>query len=486
MIDLKDSPAYTCSAYREMQRAWEIVRDVRGGTLRLRELGKRYLPKEEAESEKAWKIRRDRAVLYNALLRTEQALVGLVFRKPPELGELVPAAIRSHLENVDLMNTHWTVWAKELFADAMDGHALIYVDMPPALPEGATLEDERIVGRRPYWLSYRADQILNPILEQEKRTITLSNGSTVTVPTGRQVLTKLVLKECSTERDGAYGEKPVVRYRELVPGGWILHREVVEKGMTTTVIDAEGVTSLDEIPVSVVYTKKVSAFRSEPLLLDMALLNLAHYQKYSDYSTYIHVSKPVLCRKTNNPKTPIEPLGPLSLFNVPIDGDLKVVEPTGSGLAPSREDLKDIEARMAVLGMAVLAERRTAPATATEELLDHVKEESALATAAQSLKDALEQALLFHARYLGLEDGGSIELGSTMEELTLSPEELQAWSGLVKERQLPLEEFWSILRRAGKLSADFDPERARRLLSSLTDQPAVTPELAPDPAPMVA
>lgn len=182
--DLKNRPDYCCAAYKAMERAWAIMRDTCAGTLHLRDQGSRYLPIEPAEDTCGLEIRRNRAIYFNAVERMLNGLVGLVFCKEPTLGDEAPEAIRGreatetasalegHWENIDLAGTHGSVFCKEVFTDAMRyGHAVILVDMPP-MPEGATLAAERQAGRRPYWVSYRADQIIT------WRT-TVVNGQTV-------------------------------------------------------------------------------------------------------------------------------------------------------------------------------------------------------------------------------------------------------------------------------------------------------------------
>jgi hypothetical protein len=143
------------------------MRDICAGTLHLRDQGSISLPMEPAEDTRDFEIRRSCAIFFNAVERT---LHGLVFRKEPTLGDAAPEAIRGreaadtapalegHWENIDLAGTHSSVFCKEVFTDAMrDGHAAILVDMPPPMPEGATLADERQAGRKLYWVSYGAD-----------------------------------------------------------------------------------------------------------------------------------------------------------------------------------------------------------------------------------------------------------------------------------------------------------------------------------------
>jgi len=124
---------------------------------------------------------------------------------------------------------------------------------------------------------------------------------------------------------------------------------------------------------------------------------------------------------------------------------------------------------MAVLGLSIVqGKTKPQPTTATEELLDHVREESDLATAAGSLKDAIETCLKFHAHYIDPKatTGGSVELGATIKEMTLSPQELQVYSAMVSSKQLSLDSLWAIMARAGKLPTDFDAEKEKTLIEA--------------------
>src|SRR5262249_46290529 len=137
----------------------------------------------------------------------------------------------------------------------------------------------------------------------------------------------------------------------------------------------------------------------QPPLLDLALINISHYQKYNDFSIYLHLCRPILCRKGADNK-PITAIGPYTVFDVTTEGDVWYAEPTGAGLEPSSTDLKDLEERMSILGLSLLMKRTRGPITATEERDDQLEESSDLATAARSLKDAIELCLKFHAQYL--------------------------------------------------------------------------------------
>lgn len=453
----KNSPAYHNAAHDEMERRWDIIDAVAGGTLALRDGGAQWMPMEPAEDARDFEIRRKKAIFFNAFERTLHGVVGMVFRKDPELADDNPPALLDLWENVDAAGTHGAVFAKELFTTACKyGHALIFVDMPPPLPEGSTLADERATNRRPYWVKYEPDQIVS------WRTELIG---------GQLTLTQIVLEEETMEPDGLYGEEEVCRYRALRPGSWELYREIEDQSAGKVyVLEAAGLTSLSYIPVAPVYSRKTGFLTSRPPLLDLALINLAHYQKYSDLSTYLHIaSRPILWFRGRDINKKVEAIGPYTFFDVDgANGIVAFAETTGAALGAAKEDIEHLEKQMAALGLSILAGDKPTQTTATEELLDVVQEESDLATAARSLKDALELALQFTGDYLGIESG-SVELGSSVSELTLSPEEMRVWIDSV-DKLFSKETIYGVFRRAGKLPADFNSETEAVNLEADADQ----------------
>ncbi len=410
--DKTNSPDYEGREYKEQLPALAIVRDLSEGTLKLRERGTLYLPKEPREEDQHYLYRLSRAILYNAFSRAHSALVGMVFDSDPVLGEDVPEIMRGveatettparegQLENCDLAGTHIAVFMKETFDAAMlDGHSFVYVDMPPALPPGSTAEDEQRANRRPYLVRYAKDQAIN--WRTDKR--------------GR--LTQITFKECSDEPDGLFGMQKVERYRVLRPGSWELYKKVKVNGKDAIIPDPDapgGTTSLSEIPVSICYARKTGILESKPPLLDMALVNVAHFQKYNDYSIYLHIcSRPWPLFIGRDTTKNVETVGAYTFFDVPIGGDGKFMETSGSALGAARTDLLDLQEQMSVLALSLL-QKKTVTKTATEEKGDQRKEESDLATAARSCQDCFEQAFKFWAQYLDptATSGGSVTVGS--------------------------------------------------------------------------
>lgn len=451
-----------------MKWSWQIMADTSAGTPAIRKAGETYLPKEPAESKDHYGYRLSRAVFHPAVGFTKNGLVGMVFRNDPKLSDNVPeqirgreaegegAAVEGEWENIDNAGTHGTVFCKEVFTNAVrDGHAAILVDMPPALGPGSTLADEKATKRRPYWVSYCADQIINWRTE---------------VIDGHTRLALVVFKECSKESDGEYGEKDVTRYRVLRPGSWELYKEVKGDSLQMDIVpdpdNPGGTTSLTEIPVAIVYTRKCAILVSEPPLIDLAYTNIQHYQKDSDFSIYIHIgSKPILCRKGADANKPITVIGPYTVFDVAVEGDVWYAETSGAAYAAAAEDIAKREERMSIMGLSLLVKRTGAQVTATEERGDQIEESSDLATWARSLKDAIELSLKFHVQYRTptATTGGNVEVGATLDAQELTPEEMTAWSSAVAQGQYSVETMWDVFAAGGKLPDDFDPkiEKAR-------------------------
>jgi hypothetical protein len=502
-----NSPGYHRKEHHEQESLAEIVQDVCKGTPHMRDCGVKYLPKHAAEKDDEYKIRKNRAVLFNATSRTLHTLVGLVFREEPKLGEDVPEWMRGNsgassseelgilrslynlatnspgvsfasraaaiierykewsngakpktkgmLDDCDRNGTHWAVFFKEVFRLALrDGHAGILVDMPPRPAVGnnaagiVTAADTS--NARPYFVKYEKDQIVNWDEDESGR------------------LSLLVLEEESTERDGVYGRKEVCRYRVLTPGNWSLWRVVKDAttGVQTLILDvmpdgsdAQGETGLDEIPFSVAYARKEGTLVSTPPLIDLALLNIAHYQLMSDHSTAVYVaSNPIALFTGFESGWKLDSTGPYA-YIVQNDPNAKgvYVETSGSAFGAARDLINKYEEHIAATGSSMLVKNDVAT-TATEERGDNLREESELDTAARSMRDCGERVFYFAAKYLDpkAETGGTIHGITTPDKQEMSPQEMQVWIQGQVAGVFSRETVWAKFQQAGKLNEGFN------------------------------
>src|SRR5690606_7001274 len=101
---------------------------------------------------------------------------------------------------------------------------------------------------------------------------------------------KLVLArilEVRYEEGENFQDKIVQRVRVLRPGSW----EVWEKVEGKEVIVESGVTGLDYIPLVPFYAKKTAPFEGSPPFMNLAELNLRHFQSSSEQANILTVAR---------------------------------------------------------------------------------------------------------------------------------------------------------------------------------------------------
>ncbi|HWQ34320.1 MAG TPA: DUF4055 domain-containing protein [Blastocatellia bacterium] len=453
----QNSPDYISLAYQQMAPAWALIEDVSGGQDAIKSQQRVYLPQEPAEKDEMYQRRLQRSLWCDHFNPTVEALTGMIFNKSPQLGDDVPQAIKSDLENIDLSGTHWAVFAQEVADAALRfGHTFIVVDYPQALPENATAADERAAGRRPFWLHYLPQQAINWRIQNVQ---------------GQQALTRITFRETILEPFGEFGEQEITQWRvwylnEAGRAAWQLFRATTGLDHTTAILDAgSGVTSLRRLPVVPVYGHKKGFLLSAPPLKPLADLNVTHYQSESDQRNILHVTRvPILAIIG----TEIEELtvGANSIQNLPEPGsDMKWVEHSGASIGAGRQDVLDLEARMLQFGLGMLApDGARSQVTATQSLIEGTAQTSKLTRLARSLHDGLEAALSLHAEYRSLAQGGSISFSDNYLGLTLDPALLAQLVQMVRDDQLPVQTVWQIMLKFGQLPDDFDPEQALALI----------------------
>lgn len=454
-----DLPSTLSPSAKKQAPAVSIVRDLWGGTETVRDKATEYLPRAPGEKNPNYQARLKRSVFFNAFRKTVEGLTGFVFAKDPELGDDVPVQIAGteeeggHWENIDNSGTHGDVFIRDLLQDAMAaGHAAILVDFPNT-GGGQSAADEMEI--RPYWVPIRKENILS------WRT---------TTENGRLVLTQLVLRECTYVPDGQFGEKERTQYRvfyrnEGIVGFHLL--EIAEDKKTVFVVDEGLYPTQDEIPVAEVGTSgKRSLFDSDPPLIDLAYLNISHYQQLSDYATAIHMtSVPLLVTigldsilgEDGKPQQDVV-VGPNSHLPLPVGGDAKYIAHDGAALASSKAALDDLKADMGTLGIAMLAPQKRAAETAEAKRIDKSTTDSALGVTARALQDGVERALGFHAKYLRLDSGGSIEINRDFDSNTMDPAVMTAYVQAAAQAGLPIRILLKMWQMGGRIADDEDLE----------------------------
>ena len=453
-------PSTRSTAAKRQRSALTLVRDVFAGNEVLHVKGEAYLPRAPRETGLDYRVRLARAVFYNVFRNTVLGLTGFVFRVPPKLGDDVPEQIVTDWENIDLAGTHGDVFARDLMADAMTaGHAAILVDYPDGASETATYADD--LRFRPYWVPLTKEQLVSWRTTQED---------------GRTVLTQLVVEETACVPVGKFGDAMRTRYRvffrvattdiatkRIKPVvGWQLLE--VRDNKSVALVGAGLYPTQTEIPVAEVVTSgRKALFDSDPPLLDLAWINLAHYRQWSDQDSSIHMTcvpilftAGMLLKDDEGNDIDIGPNSGLNSANP--EAKASFVTHDGAALENVRRSLEDLENRMAALGLAAMATSKRVAETAKAKEMDKGASDSALAVTARGVEDGIERAFAFHAAYYGLEDGGSVEINTDFENLIMDAPTMTAWGALARDLKVPAKVVLRALIEGGRLPEDTDVE----------------------------
>lgn len=434
----------------------ELVRPVRavmGGTRSMREAGKDYLPKETAESEEAYKVRLNRTVLFNALRKTVQDMAGRVFAKEIAL-EDGSAQFDTWAENIDGQGSHLSVFASHVFQDALQAGISYIIADTPAATEGAT----RATQGRPYLVHLKAEDVIGWTYESTKDGLEL---------------TSFRYYETIEEVDGVHVNR-ITQIKVLLPGAYEIWRKSGGKDNQEWAMVEDGLRGITEIPVSAVYLEKTGFMTGQPPLMDLADLNITHWQSSSDQRNILHVARVPILFASGVAEDQQLTVGANSFVRASdAQSDMHYVEHSGAAIGSGKDDLKELEFQMQAMGLQLLQDEPKQ--TATGEARDDVKENSRLGRMADALKDGLENALMFMAMLGGIpsqepdvvvnKDFGISARGAADIQSLLS-----AWTAGLLSSETVINEFV----RRGFISDYVTPEgEAERLLNEPDDEEAM-------------
>lgn len=158
--------------------------------------------------------------------------------------------------------------------------------------------------------------------------------------------------------DGEFGVKCVDQVRVLEPGSWRTYRKPENGG--AWVQEGQGSTNLTYIPWVTFYTGRTGPMTAKPPLLELAHLNVKHWQSQSDQDNLLHVARvPLLFVFTDNEEFQLT-ISSASATRMPKDGNAKYVEHTGAAITAGRDSLNDLVDDMRMAGAKLLQKDKQA------------------------------------------------------------------------------------------------------------------------------
>jgi hypothetical protein len=446
---------------------WPLTEALMGGTRKMRDAGDKLLPKFPAEEPDAHRARIATATLFPAFRRTVSVMAGKPFSKPMTFSKETPAEIQTWAEDIDREGVNLDTFAAEMLAEVL-AHGLggILVEAPKPI-QGATgtptKAEQDAAGIRPYFVRVRHGQIL---------------GGRISRINGKATLTQLRLKEAANVEDGEYGETCVERVRVLRPGSW----DVQEEAGDAWVSVESGLSGLLTIPFVPLYGSRLAYLMGMSPLLDLAYLNVKHWQSQSDQDTILHVARvPILLATGFEDKDQITVGASQAIKTTSAIAKLAWVEHSGEAIGAGSASLAALEDQMIQAGAELLV-KKPGTRTATETSNDAEANKSDLQRITEGFEDGLDQALQFMADYAKLGSGGNVtlfkdfgasNLSDASGQLILSMEE----AGLISKPTAINE-----MKRRGELSAEVDAEKEAVAVAAQPPKP-VAPVMASTLAP---
>ena len=440
-----------CIGYDIMTEDWELIHDLLGGTKAMQAAGTKWLPQEAAESSTNYNARLSRSILYNGFRDTLNKLTNRPFTNPILVKDL-PAEIAYLKDDVDGTNKSLGTFLKNVLEILIKyGVVHIFVDhsVVPEVAEGKTItkEQERQLGVRVYLSCISPKDLIGWQTERVDKELKL---------------TQIRIKQSVIEKSGDYGDAEVTYINVYNEENWEVHRQEDEKGEKYN-LEKTGDYNFGRIPLVTIYANRTGVMTAESPLMDLAWLNLAHWQSYSDQRNILRFSRFGLIFGKGLPDEMVEKgtleIGPTKAYLTTNEtADMKYVEHSGKSIEAGQKDVEDIETKMRILGNQPLI--KDLPDTATAERIDETRTVSQLQSWVRSLENGILQALKFACEWRKIDPPKTmgVEIYSDFEALVLGNTDKDH---ILKARELgeiTRTRYLKEAQRRGIYSQDMKPE----------------------------
>jgi hypothetical protein len=264
--------------------------------------------------------------------------------------------------------------------------------------------------------------------------------------------------------DGQFGEKVFDQIRVIEPGRYRVFRkkeqieEMYDVSDNSVTGDFEmgsadkdykqvesGSFSLGEIPLVTIYSGKTDNLVSKPPLLDIAYLNLAHFQRQADLIHSLHVaSQPLLVMEGYDDQTKDLAISVNYAMATQPGNKIYYVEPASSAFDAQSAEIKELQMQMATLGISTLSQQKFVAESADARRLDRVDTNSMLAMVSMELEQKLQKAFNLSADYVGIEPP-EVKISRDFDIERLIGQDITALTSLFDQQVIDREEFRDIL-----------------------------------------
>ncbi len=440
-----------------MMPDWSVMAAVTNGTNYLRDMSETYLPQEPREDDDAYQTRVDRSVLSPYTSRLIETAAGAILRKPIHI-EGDPYWLEL-AQNIDGLGSNINEYARRALVSSLTyGHSAILVDYPAAT-EARNLAEERAMGRRPYFVHVDAPQIWGWRKES-----------------GTNRLLQVRIHDYDVRPLNEFGEEQVEEMRVIYPGRYDLYtlgQELVE-------FTATGGYSLTEIPLVPIYSNRRGLLVSQPPLLDIANLNITHYQRQADLIHALHIAAmPTLVLEGWDDTTGSATMGVNYAIAMQPGNKAYYVQADATSFDAQMAELESLASQMSTLGVTKLFGQKFVAESAEAKRIDQAQSNSVLSIISQELESALNQAFAFAAQYVGMEPP-EITIDRDFDYYRLIGQDVSVLAQLNQMGKISDAMLLEILRRGevlpDNINVEDEAEAAGKPAIAITEQPETEDE----------
>jgi len=396
MADLQ--PATKSVYYKQFLSEWAKIEAVYGGDSVIKAAQTLYLPKLTGQSPEEYAAYVTRGCFFNAFARTVQGLSGAITRKEPVIE--TQEKIDDLLLTISLANESIQEVIKMVIDNIIEyGYYGILVDMP-ALAEGETVSDDT-----PYFAMYPASTILN------FRTRQVGSESKLEL-----LCLSETAMEVNPENTFDMVAKDRVRVLEVDKNVLIVRvyqKDVQGKKETWSQLGEDILPKikgkpLDFIPFVFFGALSNSPIPTSPPLIDLADLNIKHWQVSTDYYHGLHYcALPTPWAAGFNISSNLYIGAQKAWISDNPEARCGYLEFSGAGLTAVENALDRLEGQMAIMGARMLEEQKKAAEAADTVRMRYSGDTATLSTIVTAVEQGMMKALDYLGVWMGMDSAES-------------------------------------------------------------------------------
>lgn len=432
------NPEYTDSLPK-----WTLVRKCVSGAKAVRQAGTLFLPDpdpKEADKSKRYAPYKARAQFLNVTARTRNAMVGMAFRRPPEV-EL--KGIEYIEDNATGSGTSLEQLGKIVTGDLLEvGRIGLLVDYPVA-EKGLSKEQIKALGFKASIKAYTAENIIN---------------WKTSVIGGETILSLVVLLEDYSIAGDEFEQDKEKQYRvlKLEDGQYTIEIWRDDKFFTSSQPRANG-KFLNRIPFIIAGTYSNDPAVDDAALYDIAEINIGHYRNSADYEEGIFLhGQPMLHVDTG--QTTATEFATLNPNGIEV-GARRGIATSGGGTAAllqaasngaAYEAMKQKEQQMVSIGARMIESGGQAE-TAEAARIKHAGDNSVLTNIVQNASSAIETSLQWVAMFMGIKTEPVFVINDDFYDRGVNAQMLIAKIQLLDRGVIAKADLRATLRKAGEV-----------------------------------